>query len=93
MVGWHHWLNGREFEQIPGIGEGQGSLECCSSWGHKESETTEHEQQQHYYIPPSNHFLIEFKVANKARIFCESENQGSRARIRHSQGSRARIRH
>ena len=35
MVGWHHWLNGHEFEQAPGDGEGQGSLVCCSPWGHK----------------------------------------------------------
>ena len=35
MVGWHHRLNGHEFEQIPGDGEGQGSLVCCSPWGHK----------------------------------------------------------
>ena len=36
MVGWHHQLNGCEFEQTPGVSEGQGSLACCSSWGHKE---------------------------------------------------------
>ena len=41
MVGWHHRLNGHEFEQAPGVGDGQGSLECCSPWGHKESDTTE----------------------------------------------------
>ena len=41
MVGWHHWLNGREFEQTPGIGDGQKSLVCCSPWGCKESDTTE----------------------------------------------------
>ena len=41
MVGWHHWLNGHEFEQAPGDGEGQGSLACCSPWGHKELDTTE----------------------------------------------------
>ena len=41
MVGWHHWLNGHEFEQAPGDGDGQGSLVCCSPWGHKESEKTE----------------------------------------------------
>ena len=41
MVGWHHWLNGHGFEQALGIGDGQGSLVCCSSWGHKESDTTE----------------------------------------------------
>ena len=36
MVGWHHQFNRCEFEQAPGDGEGQGSLECCSAWGHKE---------------------------------------------------------
>ena len=41
MVGWHHQLNGHEFEQTLGDGEGQGSLACCSPWGHKESDTTE----------------------------------------------------
>ena len=41
MVGWHHRLNGHEFEQAPGVGDGQGSLACCSPWGHKESDMTE----------------------------------------------------
>ena len=41
MVGWHHRLDGHEFEQALGDGEEQGSLACCSPWGHKESETTE----------------------------------------------------
>ena len=41
MVGWHHQLNGHEFEQLLGDGEGQGSLACYSSWGCKESDTTE----------------------------------------------------
>ena len=41
MVGWHHCLNGHEFEQAPGDGEGQWSLVCCSSWGCKESGMTE----------------------------------------------------
>ena len=40
-VGWHHRLNGHEFEQALGDGEGQGSLVCCSSWGHKELDMTE----------------------------------------------------
>ena len=35
MVGWHHCLDGREFEQAPGVGDGQGSLACCSQWGCK----------------------------------------------------------
>ena len=41
MVEWHHRFKGHEFEQTPGDGEGQGTLVCCSSWGHKESDMTE----------------------------------------------------
>ena len=41
MAGWHHRLNRQEFEQALGVGDGQGSLVCCSPWGHKESDTTE----------------------------------------------------
>ena len=40
-VGWHHWLNEDEFEQVLGDGEGQGTLACCSPWGHKELDMTE----------------------------------------------------
>ena len=41
MTGWHHWLNGCESEQTPGVGDGQGGLACCDSWGRKESDMTE----------------------------------------------------
>ena len=41
MVGWHHWLDGRESEQAPGVGDGQGSLACCCQRGCKESDMTE----------------------------------------------------
>ena len=41
MVGWHHWLNGHEFDQALGVGDEQGSLVCCSPWGCKELDTTE----------------------------------------------------
>ena len=41
MVGWHHQLNGHELEQAPGVGEAQGSLACCSPWGHQEKDTIE----------------------------------------------------
>ena len=41
MVGWHHQLNGHEFEQTLGDGGGQGGLVCCDSWGRKELDTTE----------------------------------------------------
>ena len=40
MVGWHHCLDGHEFEQASGVGDGQGSLACCSPWGCKEPDTT-----------------------------------------------------
>ena len=41
MAGWHHWLDGRESWWTPGVGDGQGGLVCCDSWGRKESDTTE----------------------------------------------------
>ena len=41
MFGWHHRLDGDEFEQAPGVGDGQKSLACCSLWSHKESDMTE----------------------------------------------------
>ena len=41
MAGWHHQLDGRVFEWTPGVGDGQGGLACCSSWGRKESDMTE----------------------------------------------------
>ena len=41
MAAWHHWVDGRESEWTPGVGDGQGGLVCCDSWGCKESDTTE----------------------------------------------------
>ena len=41
MAGWHRWLDGRNSEWTPGVGDGQGGLVCCDSWGHEESDTTE----------------------------------------------------
>ena len=43
MIGWHHPLNGHEFEHVLGVGDRQGSLACCSPWGGKESDMTETE--------------------------------------------------
>ena len=50
MVGWYHWLDGHEFEQAPGVGDGQGSLACCSPWGCKESDMTEQLNLSHIYL-------------------------------------------
>ena len=53
MVGCHHQLGGHEFEQAPGVGDGEGSLACCSPWGCKGSdttETTEHTKKSHVRI-------------------------------------------
>ena len=41
MVEWHHQMDGHDFDQGLGVGDGQGRLACCSPWGHKESDTTE----------------------------------------------------
>ena len=51
MVGWHHRLDGHEFEQTLGDNEGQGSLVCCSPWGCKESDTTEQLKNRNTDIP------------------------------------------
>ena len=50
MVGWHHQLDGHEFEQALGVGDGRGSLACCSPWGHKELDTTERLNLVTYYV-------------------------------------------
>ena len=50
MVGWHHWLSGHEFETALGVGDGQGSLACCDSWGCKESDTTELNWTEHLHM-------------------------------------------
>ena len=57
MAGWHHLLNGHEFEWTPGVGDRQGGMTCCSSWGRKESDTTEQlnwtELEVYTFWPPS----------------------------------------
>ena len=50
MVGWHHRLDGHEFEHVPGVGDGQGSLACCSPWSHKELETAEQMNRSEYFL-------------------------------------------
>ena len=58
MVGWHHWLNGHEFEQAPGDGEGQWGLTCCCPWGHKESDTADGLKNNKYSMTCMFHFII-----------------------------------
>ena len=66
MVGWHHWLNGHEFEQAPGVGDGQGSLACCSPWGHKELDTTEQVNWTMEKYPILSKHLNEFSHSEHA---------------------------
>ena len=68
MVGWHHWLNGREFEQTPADGEGQGSLVCCSPWSHRAGHDLATEQQReliNFYIL-SQEILIDSELDPQA---------------------------
>ena len=61
MVGWHHWLDRHDFEQAPGVGDGQGSLLCCSPWGCKELDMTEWlnwTQFHHFRIPGCDSLCI-----------------------------------
>ena len=61
MAGWHHWLNGREFKQSLGDGEGHGRLVRCNPWGCKESETTERLNNNYYWVPMVNFLLLREK--------------------------------
>ena len=62
MGGCHHRLDGHEFEQAPGVGGRQGSLACCSSWGHKESGTTERLSNNHRILEPGTGIVSGVKV-------------------------------
>ena len=59
MAGWHHRRDGREFEWTPGVGDGQGGLACCDSWGCKESDTTEQLNwtELNWVVPEVLHFV------------------------------------
>ena len=58
MVGWHHRLNRHEFEQPQGDSEGHGSLVCCSSWGHRESDTTKQLNNNNTYVYNYTHTYV-----------------------------------
>ena len=59
MAGWHHWLDGREFEWTPGVSDRQGGLACCNSWGRKESDITERLNWTEY---PTVYIYINFFI-------------------------------
>jgi len=69
MVGWHHRLDGHEFKQAPGVGDGQGGLVCCRLWGHKESDTTE-QLNPTELIVYLNHFAIHLKLTQYCKSLC-----------------------
>ena len=65
MTGWHHWLDGRESQWTPGVGDGEGGLACCDSWGRKESDTTEWLIWSDIYLE-----IILFNLLNLLNIKC-----------------------
>ena len=72
MVGWYHRLDGHELEQAPGVGNGQGSLVCCSPWGRKESDTTE-QLNCWYFLPfPGAVLKLILNVFNSILLFIPS---------------------
>ena len=71
MAGWHHWLDGHDFEWTPGVGDGQGDLACCSSWGCKESDMTERlnwTELNWMYFSPLHCFLFDEPTNSKNSI-------------------------
>ena len=70
MVGWHHWLDGHGFEEAPGVGDGQGSLACCSPWGYKELDMTERLN----WAEPNPYKHWKFKQIEKWYLKASKEN-------------------
>ena len=68
MVGWHHRLNGHEFEQAPGVGDGLGSLVCCSPWDRKESDTTEQPSVDYSHLWNKNIYMGSWP---SSKVCCE----------------------
>ena len=65
MVGWHHWLDGHEYEQAPGVREGQGTLACCSPWNCKESDTTEWLNNSNKRCGPRSHLVLPWRCSRR----------------------------
>ena len=91
MVGWHQQLDGHEFEWTPGVGDGQGGLACCGSWGCKESDTTEQLNwtELNWNLGKGNSYLLQYSCLNNyvdrgARGAMESQ------RVRHDRATNNR---
>ena len=81
MVGWHHQLDGHEFEQALGDGDGQGILECCGPWGHKEFDITEwlnnnNKRKQIIIHTPKRSSVIDKKERKKETAEVRDRNLG-----------------
>ena len=74
MPGWHHRLNGHEFKENPGVGDGQGGLACCNSWGRKELDSTE--RLNWNWIPS---VIFELAESTSPGCFLEIHNLGPHA--------------
>ena len=70
MVGWHHRLDGHEFEQAPGVGDGRESLVCCSPWGHKESDTTEWLNYLRVFLMNWHSVILKGPCLSVVSLFC-----------------------
>ena len=97
MIGWHHGLNGHELEQLLGDGERQGSLECCSPWGDKESDMTWQLKNNNYtYTRTHTHIYVYMRVQSlvgkipwrktwqPTLVFLHGESHGQRSLPRYS---------
>ena len=73
MVGWHHRLDGHEFEWTQGVGDGQGGLACCDSWGHKESDMTE--QLNWTELMTSKHLNLNYFFSYGSKLILQSLTQ------------------
>jgi len=72
MAGWHHWLDGRESEWTPGVGDGQGGLACCDSWGRKELDTP---KRLNLTEGDLCHGYCEFLIYRLMKLTCEINKQ------------------
>ena len=71
MIGWHHQLNGYEFEQALEVGDGQGSLACCSPWGHKKSDMTERLNCTEHTQTSATAVITNEQVIAKGMVKCQ----------------------